>query len=75
MEISPAAGKPADPSILTNIPRLVTAYFAQQPDVSVPAQRVSFWNLRSPWFFIDQLFQRMAYSGHYTGYLHVQKTK
>jgi phosphoglucomutase len=42
MEISPAAGKPADPSILVNIPRLITAYFAQQPDVSVPAQKVAF---------------------------------
>ena len=42
MEISPAAGKPADPSILANIPRLITAYFAQQPDVSVPAQKVAF---------------------------------
>jgi phosphoglucomutase len=42
MEISPAAGKPADPSILTNIPRLITAYFTQQPDVSVSAQKVSF---------------------------------
>jgi phosphoglucomutase len=42
MEISPAAGKPADPSILANIPRLITAYFAQQPDVSIPAQKVAF---------------------------------
>src|SRR5450432_234974 len=42
MEISPAAGKPADPSILVNIPRLITAYFSQQPDVSVPAQKVAF---------------------------------
>ena len=42
MEISPAAGKPADPSILSNIPRLITAYFAQQPDISVPAQKVAF---------------------------------
>ncbi len=42
MEISPAAGKPADPSILVNIPRLITAYFAQQPDVSIPAQKVAF---------------------------------
>src|SRR5450432_4943131 len=42
MEISPAAGKPADPSILVNVPRLITAYFAQQPDVSVPAQKVAF---------------------------------
>jgi phosphoglucomutase len=42
MEISPAAGKPADPSILVNIPRLITAYYAQQPDISVPSQRVAF---------------------------------
>ena len=42
MKISPAAGKPADPSILVNIPRLITAYFAQQPDVSIPAQKVAF---------------------------------
>lgn len=42
MNISAAAGKLADPSILVNIPRLITAYYAQQPDVSAPAQRVSF---------------------------------
>ena len=42
MTISPSAGKPADPSILVNVPKLVTAYYAQQPDPSVAAQRVSF---------------------------------
>src|SRR5450432_2560273 len=42
MEINSAAGKPADPSILVNIPRLITAYYALQPDVSVPAQKVAF---------------------------------
>jgi phosphoglucomutase len=42
MNINPAAGKIADPSILVNIPRLITAYYAQQPDVSVAAQRVAF---------------------------------
>src|SRR6202046_1486965 len=41
-KINPLAGKPADPSMLANIPRLVTAYFAGQPDPSVPSQRVSF---------------------------------
>ena len=41
-KINPLAGKPATPSMLTNIPRLVTAYFAGQPDPSVPAQRVAF---------------------------------
>ncbi|MBI4875251.1 MAG: alpha-D-glucose phosphate-specific phosphoglucomutase [Acidobacteria bacterium] len=42
MSLSPAAGKPADPAALVNIPRLITAYYTQQPDPSVPAQRVSF---------------------------------
>ncbi len=28
--------------MLANIPRLVTAFFTCKPDVSVPAQRVSF---------------------------------
>jgi phosphoglucomutase len=41
-KINPLAGKPADPSMLANIPRLVTAYFAGKPDPSVPAQRVAF---------------------------------
>jgi phosphoglucomutase len=41
-KINPLAGKPAEPSMLANIPRLVTAYFAGKPDPSVPAQRVAF---------------------------------
>ena len=40
--ISPLAGKIAGPSMLANIPRLVTAYFAEKPDPAVPAQRVAF---------------------------------
>jgi phosphoglucomutase len=42
MEVSPLAGKPADQSLLINVPRLVTAYYTGQPDPSVPAQRVVF---------------------------------
>jgi phosphoglucomutase len=41
-EIDPRAGKTVDPSMLVNVPRLVTAYFAGKPDPSVPAQRVAF---------------------------------
>jgi phosphoglucomutase len=41
-EINPLAGKTVDPSMLANIPRLVTAFFAGKPDPSVPAQRVAF---------------------------------
>ncbi len=42
MAISPMAGRPADPSNLVNVPRLVTAYYAERPDPQVAAQRVSF---------------------------------
>jgi phosphoglucomutase len=42
MKINPAAGKPADPSILVNVPKLVTAYYTLQPDPSDPRQRVVF---------------------------------
>ena len=42
MPISPLAGKPADQSLLINVPRLVSAYYTGQPDPSIPAQRVVF---------------------------------
>ena len=39
---SPLAGQPTQPSMLVNIPRLVTAYYTGRPDPSVPEQRVTF---------------------------------
>jgi len=42
VKISSAAGKPADPSILTNVPKLVTAYYELRPDPGEPRQRVVF---------------------------------
>src|SRR5579863_4997137 len=42
MQVSPLAGKQLPPSALVNIPRLVTAYYAERPDASVAAQRVAF---------------------------------
>jgi phosphoglucomutase len=39
---NPLAGSPAPPSLLVNVPRLVTAYFSGTPDPDIPAQRVSF---------------------------------
>ncbi len=42
MSVSPLAGKPADPSILVDLPRLVTAYYTGRPDPSVAAERVAF---------------------------------
>jgi phosphoglucomutase len=40
--ISPAAGKPADPSILVNVPKLLTSYYELRPDPNDPRQRVVF---------------------------------
>ncbi len=42
MTTSPLAGKPAPRSLLVDVPRLVTAYYAGRPDPAVPAQRVAF---------------------------------
>ncbi len=40
--ISPLAGKPAPPSSLVDLSKLVTTYYTEVPDASVPAQRVAF---------------------------------
>jgi phosphoglucomutase len=42
MTVDARAGKPAPRSLLVNIPRLVSAYYANKPDVSDPTQRVAF---------------------------------
>jgi phosphoglucomutase len=42
MKMSTFAGKPAKPSMLVNVPELITAYYADVPDPSVPGQRVVF---------------------------------
>jgi len=42
MEVSPYAGKPAEPAMLINVPKLITAYYTEVPDPKVSAQRVAF---------------------------------
>ena len=42
MKVSPFAGKPAEPSMLVNVPKLITAYYTEMPDLLVPEQRVAF---------------------------------
>jgi len=42
MNVSPLAGKPVEPAALVNISKLITAYYTEIPDPSVPEQRVSF---------------------------------
>jgi phosphoglucomutase len=42
MTVSPLAGKPAQSSMLVNVPKLIAAYYTNAPDPSVPGQRVAF---------------------------------
>jgi phosphoglucomutase len=42
LKVSPLAGKPAPESILANIPRLVTEYYALEPDPAQATQKVAF---------------------------------
>ena len=42
MAISEYAGRPADPSMLVDVDRLVRSYFEIRPDLADPAQRVAF---------------------------------
>jgi len=42
MKLSPVAGKPPEPGMLVNVPRLITAYYTDVPDASISSQRVAF---------------------------------
>ncbi len=42
MPMSPLAGKPAEPWMLVNVPRLITAYYTERPDPAIREQRVAF---------------------------------
>ena len=42
MKVDPRAGKLPTPSMLVNLPRLITAYYTRRPDLSVAEQRVKF---------------------------------
>lgn len=42
MKVSSLAGKLAQPAMLVNVPRLITAYYTEMPDALVPRQRVAF---------------------------------
>ena len=42
MPTDPRAGKPADPALLVNIPRLIASYYTLKPDPVAKTQRVAF---------------------------------
>ncbi len=42
MSVHPLAGQPATPDMLTNVPRLIAAYYLNKPDPTVAEQQVAF---------------------------------
>ncbi len=40
--VNPLAGHPAPADCLVNVPRLITAYYSERPDVREASQRVAF---------------------------------
>jgi phosphoglucomutase len=42
MPLNPRAGQNTTPDDLVNVPRLITAYYTEHPDVAEPSQKVSF---------------------------------
>ena len=56
MTVSPLAGKPAQSSMLVNVPRLITAYYTDAPDPSVPGQRVAFGTSGHRGSALDKVF-------------------
>ena len=56
MKVSPLAGKLAEPGMLVNVPKLITAYYTDVPDPSIPAQRVGIRHFRAPWFISTKGF-------------------
>jgi phosphoglucomutase len=42
MALHPLAGKPPVAAMLVDVPRLITAYYSEKPDVNVASQKVSF---------------------------------
>ncbi len=42
MSVNPLAGKPAPPSLLVDVPKLISAYFVELPDPSIAEQRIAF---------------------------------
>ena len=50
MNASPLAGKLVDPAALVNLPRLITAYYTENPDLMLPEQRSLVWHIRASRF-------------------------
>ena len=58
MKISPFAGKLPKPEDLVDVPKLIRAYEVDQPDPSVPSQRVLFGTSGHRGSSLDRSFNR-----------------
>ena len=56
-QVSPRAGKTIEPSMLVNVPRLVTAYFAGTPDPTVAVAARCVRHVGSSWIRLGQRLQ------------------
>ena len=66
-DIHPLAGKPVAPSMLVNVPRLVTAYFAGRPDPDDRGAAGGVRHLRPSRLGAQRCLQRGAYPGDQPG--------
>ena len=67
MEIDPRAGQQAIASDLVDVPKLIAAYFEEQPNPEIPAQRVVFGTSGHRGSSFTKTIQRMAHPGDYAG--------
>jgi hypothetical protein len=67
MSVDSRVGKPADPWMLANIPRLMTAYYTGQPDPAVREQRVNLGRHRGSAF--DGAFNEAPHPPHHLRHL------
>ena len=73
--VSPLAGKPPDPSMLMNIPRLVAAYYTERPDPSIREQRVSFGTSGHRGSSLDRSFNEWHVLAISAGHLRIPQAK
>ena len=71
MTVDPRAGKPPEPSMLANIPRLVSAYYTQHPDPSRREERVAFGTSGHRGSSLNARVHRVAHPRHHAGDLSV----
>ena len=67
MSMSPRAGRPAEPSDLANIPRLMTAYYTLRPDSGGPGATGGLRDLGAPRLRLRRRVQRGAHPRHHPG--------